>query len=127
MYPDANVVLTDLGEAQDICERNISRNSSKCSFQEFDWDDLVSAPKGHWDLVAVTDCTYNPSAYPALLNALKAVTRAGTQILLAHKYRDSSEREFFTLFCESPLYKVEQDTTLNYFSQPVRVIIARRR
>lgn len=126
LHPDAEVVLTDLGDAQGICERNIARNRSACRFSVYDWDDVQTRPPGKWDLVAVTDCTYNPSAYGPLLRALSSVTTAGTRVLLAHKYRDSSEEEFFDRFLGDSSYTALRDTTVDYYAQPVRIVVVER-
>jgi predicted nicotinamide N-methyase len=60
----AQVLLTDLSEAQEIVERNILRahaaKGSTLAFQELDWDaELPSDLSSHLDLVIAADCTYN--------------------------------------------------------------------
>jgi len=66
----AKVVLTDLPEAQDIVERNISHiqtaEGASLAFQELDWDVDVppnlQSPSSRLDLVIAADCTYNPDS-----------------------------------------------------------------
>jgi len=66
----AKVVLTDLPEAQEIVERNISRvqtaERASLAFQELDWDaelpQNLKSPSSTLDLVIAADCTYNPDS-----------------------------------------------------------------
>lgn len=68
--PGANVLLTDLGEAQEIVERNISlarfAKGASVTFQELNWDEALPAPlrneSSALDLVVAADCTYNPDS-----------------------------------------------------------------
>lgn len=65
--PDAIVLLTDLPEAQEIVEHNISQinlaKSSVLSFKTLDWDDELpqnlQSSTSPLDLVLAADCTYN--------------------------------------------------------------------
>lgn len=65
LLPNCRVVLTDLPEAQEIVEQNIStlatdlRNGSSLSFAELDWDAELPASLPGFDLVLASDCTYN--------------------------------------------------------------------
>jgi methylase of polypeptide subunit release factors len=64
---ETDVILTDLPEAQEIVERNISRahlaKESTLAFQVLDWDVELPAnlqtPSSSLDLVIAADCTYN--------------------------------------------------------------------
>ncbi|ANB14032.1 hypothetical protein AWJ20_4988 [Sugiyamaella lignohabitans] len=130
LFIDSKVILTDLEDANEICNRNIQLNIAQTNkrkrdvhnvaFQVFDWDsDETPVEKDKIDLVVVTDCTYNPSSYDSLLKALSIVTRTGTKILLAHKYRDPDEEEFFKRLT----FKKLLDTTVDYYSQSVRLLV----
>jgi methylase of polypeptide subunit release factors len=63
----STVILTDLPEAQEIVERNISQahpaNGSTLNFQVLDWEDELpqnlQSPSSHLDLITAADCTYN--------------------------------------------------------------------
>jgi hypothetical protein len=65
--PDANVILTDLPEAEEIVQRNINAASSlpggSLRFQELDWDaelpQTIQSSPHPLDLVIAADCTYN--------------------------------------------------------------------
>ena len=68
--PGAQVTLTDLAEAEEIVERNITQaqlaESATVAFRELDWDaelpDDLRAPAKKLDLVLAADCTYNPDS-----------------------------------------------------------------
>lgn len=65
----ADVLLTDLPEAQEIVESNTDRavvGDSSLRFQMLDWDielpaNLQSSPS-QYDLIVAADCTYNPDS-----------------------------------------------------------------
>ncbi|KAI1396013.1 putative methyltransferase-domain-containing protein [Hypoxylon fuscum] len=120
----ATVLLTDLPEAEERARSNIARAKSTLldrsegdpvvdlQYENLDWDDgkrgrfgpLASARA--WDLVVLSDCTYNADSQPALVGTLSAVHAAGTrhhgpahttetQVLLATKPRHDSEDALF--------------------------------
>lgn len=69
VVPNCAVHLSDLPEAREIVEKNITDyslqlgNASKLSFEELDWDHELPArlarPDSKTDLVLASDCTYN--------------------------------------------------------------------
>jgi methylase of polypeptide subunit release factors len=72
--PDAQVLLTDLPEAEEIVERNIAQtqlaHGATVAFRELDWDaelpgDLRASSQ-KLDLVLAADCTYNPDSRYAI-------------------------------------------------------------
>ncbi|ODQ66265.1 hypothetical protein NADFUDRAFT_50186 [Nadsonia fulvescens var. elongata DSM 6958] len=94
-----------------------SCDTSRVHFEELEWSSpKVPFPKkavsktgkskfsgvdtGCWDLIVVSDCTYNPDSYEILLSLLKRTASAKTRILLAHKYRHSRESQFFHMLTE---------------------------
>ncbi|KAJ8069952.1 hypothetical protein OCU04_000358 [Sclerotinia nivalis] len=101
------ILLTDLPEASEILEKNISIMASKpdtsrccsCSHQVLDWSTpLPEDVRGErWELVAVADCTYNPDVVPDLVQTLTKLRdgNKGMLILLAMKVRHDSEMVFF--------------------------------
>jgi methylase of polypeptide subunit release factors len=62
---DADVHLTDLPEAREIVQRNLSlahlAEGSTLAFQELDWEDEIptNIETARLDLVVAADCTYN--------------------------------------------------------------------
>ncbi|KAI1159724.1 putative methyltransferase-domain-containing protein [Nemania serpens] len=125
---NARVLLTDLEEAEERARSNIAKAetalalgsidgpSVNIEYENLDWDE---GREGHfgplaaatsWDLVVLSDCTYNVDSLPALvgtLSALHAVKErhrdadddgpAKSTVLLATKPRHSSEEALFGL------------------------------
>jgi hypothetical protein len=71
----ADIILTDLPEAEEIVQRNIDQatlvKDSTLRFQTLDWDDHVPKDLNNWaecphctelDLIIAADCTYNPDS-----------------------------------------------------------------
>jgi len=123
---EATILLTDLPDAEERAVANISRfqeaavgrrsgTGTQLEYGNLDWEDGrrgVFPPKVDsvsWDLVVLSDCTYNVDTLPALVQTLSALKRSsgdrGTghsadsslRILVATKERHSSERAFFDL------------------------------
>ncbi|KAF4504559.1 hypothetical protein G6O67_007999 [Ophiocordyceps sinensis] len=117
--PDAGactILMTDLEDAQDRARTNIGlveRNQSGRAgllYENLDWEDGRHGRFGpllrrrRWDLVMLSDCTYNTDTLPALVATLSAVhahnadhgdggrRAVSTKVFLATKQRHSSER-----------------------------------
>ncbi|CAK7207565.1 hypothetical protein SEUCBS139899_010375 [Sporothrix eucalyptigena] len=118
---NAMFLLTDLPEAEEHARANIARSGlSSLEYENLDWEDgrqghfgPAVAGKGDdagtvWDLVVLSDCTYNVDMLPALvetLTALPSSTTKGTKakkpsVLLARKPRHASEEALFSLMTE---------------------------
>ena len=118
LMPFSNVLLTDLPEAMDILEYNISRaqpaESSALSSAVLDWgvDLPATFAKQPYDLLLVSDCTYNPDRIPALVHTLFALTSLSetTDILISMKVRHPSEALFFDLMSDTGFVIVEKVT-----------------
>ncbi|KAK4164583.1 putative methyltransferase-domain-containing protein [Cladorrhinum sp. PSN259] len=118
--PTPQILMTDLPEAEERARANIARQPdtaipSSLDFESLDWEqgklgifrEKVQSQK--WDLVIVSDCTYNTDTLLSLVQTLSAVHRhsssseekeggkKGPKIFLATKSRHSSERQFFDL------------------------------
>ncbi|KAI1808571.1 putative methyltransferase-domain-containing protein [Daldinia bambusicola] len=123
----ATVLLTDLSEAEERARSNIARAEVALSqinpdgptvtlqYEDLDWDEgkhgrfgaLASARA--WDLIILSDCTYNVDSLPALVGTLSALHAANvkhyheaeadskTSVILATKPRHSSEQALFGL------------------------------
>ncbi|KYG50722.1 hypothetical protein M433DRAFT_76 [Acidomyces richmondensis BFW] len=104
--PDADVLLTDLPDARELVEENISRMrpaiNARVHFAELDWEDetppLWLAQRVN-DMIIVSECTYNPSTFPALVRTLAALVARSPQavIVIATKTRHAGEAEFWGL------------------------------
>lgn len=111
------ILLTDLPEASEILEKNISAMTPKsdvysCSHQVLDWSTPLSGDiRGErWELVVVADCTYNPDVVPDLVQTLTRVRDANKEVLvlLAMKVRHDSEMVFFELMEKEAFAIVER-------------------
>lgn len=114
-----NIQLTDLPEATEILERNVSHHhntnpTSKVKHQVLDWseDELPQdVATANWDLILVADCTYNPDVVPDLVKTLERVTGEKSKealICLAMKVRHESEMVFFDLMRDARYTIVEK-------------------
>lgn len=116
----AHILMTDLPEAEERARANIARQPEalaagdaapvQLDFEPLDWEDGKQAVFGEkvaaraWDLVMLSDCTYNADMLPPLVKTLTAICRhsAGrggktTEVLLATKPRHSDEKILFEL------------------------------
>lgn len=109
--PRADFVLTDLPEAVEILEHNISKarpaKSTTIRADTLNWDQPV--PKHFleepFNLILVSDCTYNSDSIPALVRTMSALTARSPSalIIVAMKVRHSSEAVFFDLMEDAGL------------------------
>lgn len=115
--PAPSVLLTDLPEATERASANIARWNASATgakaqqpphFESLDWDDGRNGVFGPlvksrpWDLVVLSDCTYNVDVLPALVGTLSALHDSNkavraeaafrTRVLLATKPRHESEK-----------------------------------
>ena len=115
-FPRTEVIMTDLPEAMSILEMNMVHtrlaNGSKLARAELDWHKAV--PKGiaerSFDLIIVSDCTYNCDSVPALIKTIAVLLRQCPEalVVIAMKIRHESELAFFDLMTEGGLAKVEK-------------------
>ncbi|EGD94130.1 hypothetical protein TESG_01655 [Trichophyton tonsurans CBS 112818] len=100
---DCSVLLTDLEEVRDIVSRNINMSNpaagSKIDFQVLDWETCIPSriSEQQYDLIVVSDCTYNSDSLPALVDTMAALVDRSPQavIIVALKRRHESETVFF--------------------------------
>ncbi|OAX82941.1 hypothetical protein ACJ72_02711 [Emergomyces africanus] len=105
IVPHCSVLLTDLEEVRDITSRNLEfatfARLSSARFQVLDWDEPVPAEIAQhgYDLIVVSDCTYNADSLPALVEILTALVQMSPSaiVLVALKKRHDSENLFFDL------------------------------
>ena len=118
MLPKCQVLLTDLQEAEEIITRNIDTStvpeSSNVSFRVLDWETPIpgSVAEQHFDLILVSDCTYNSDSIPALVRTLRDLCERspGAVAVVSMKFRHSSERIFFDLMDDSHIDVIEHTT-----------------
>ena len=111
-----DVLLSDLPDAMDILNYNVERakflfNRGNIATAVLDWDEPLPERVGKqiFDLVVVSDCTYNPDSIPALVKTLSAVAENSfdTLIVVSLKVRHDSEAIFFDLMAGSDFVEVE--------------------
>ncbi|KAI0397570.1 hypothetical protein F5Y17DRAFT_414979 [Xylariaceae sp. FL0594] len=144
----ATVLLTDLEDAEERARLNITKADATLAldhtdghkvnidYENLDWDEgregrfgpLATATP--WDLVVLSDCTYNVDSLPALVGTLSALHEmrqrhrraqkdhsAKSSVLLATKPRHSSEQALFELLDkDSWRYRVAKEIPLPSFN-----------
>lgn len=102
LVPGAKVLLTDLPEAMDVLGANVAMAAlaegavlERCVLE---WeDDLPDAvAQRTFDLLLVSDCTYNVDSLPALVRTLSRLLELSTEarVLVRMKVRHTSEGAF---------------------------------
>ncbi|KAF7548067.1 hypothetical protein G7046_g8803 [Stylonectria norvegica] len=122
---NCTILMTDLEEAEDRARANINRLEQepreseaetpvRLLYENLDWEDGRQGIFGKevqthpWDLIMLSDCTYNVDMLPALVETLSALHSSNlthavmgepftTKVFLATKPRHESERELFDL------------------------------
>lgn len=115
-----SVLLTDLPDAEEMTRLNmapysrhqkaVAHESLPLDFESLDWEDGkdgVLGPRAGstaWDLIIISDCTYNVDMLPPLVKTLSALHRSssrpgqtGPRVMLATKPRHTSEKALFYL------------------------------
>ncbi|KAI0506533.1 putative methyltransferase-domain-containing protein [Xylaria bambusicola] len=151
---NSRVLLTDLEEAEERARSNIAKAEATLAtshteganvtieYENLDWDEglegrfgpLVSATP--WDLIVLSDCTYNVDSLPALVGTLSALHTlkehhrdqenkgpAKSSVLLATKPRHSSEEALFELLDDqSWTYRVVKEIPLPKIGEEDEVV-----
>ena len=115
MLSGCKVTLTDLPVAMGILDRKVSEAriaaGSMLAKLELDWNNDVphTIRDQCFDLILVSDCTYNPDSLPALVKTLSTLmlSSPNASVIVSMKVRDSSEAIFFTLMSDAAFEVVE--------------------
>ena len=115
----SDVLLTDLPEAMEILALNIATAEKSLASETtlnrlpLDWEcPLPLAVRDRrYDLVLVSDCTYNSDSLPALVRTLSAIILQSpeTLIIVSMKVRHSSEAVFFELMLDAGTVSIGHD------------------
>lgn len=105
LFPDLNVFLTDTREAMEILKLNISQSkpAENVTLNQsiLDWTNPLPevVRKTTFDLLLVSDCTYNADSVPALVDVLSKVASHSPDVIIivSLKLRHPSEEIFFEL------------------------------
>ena len=116
--PNCNVLLTDLPEAMKILEINIKESkpkpTSSAKAMELDWDNAlpVSISEKKFDLILISDCTYNADSLPALVRTVSSLILLSktAHVIVSMKVRHDSEAVFFELMSNAGLEQIRHDT-----------------
>ncbi|RDA83052.1 hypothetical protein CP532_1450 [Ophiocordyceps camponoti-leonardi (nom. inval.)] len=117
LRPRCTVLMTDLDDAEDRARANINLLArDNLLYESLDWEDGRRGVFGPlvrsrgWDLVMLSDCTYNTDSLPALVETLSALHRLNvastdergfvSKTWIATKPRHDSERVFLTLLAD---------------------------
>ena len=118
LCPNSEVLFTDLPDAMDILNHNVNRAASVSSRSELatailDWEEPLpdSVAKQRFDLVILSDCTYNSGSIPGLVKILGSVAKTSPDavIVVSLKVRHDSEAIFFDLMADA--YFIEAEHT----------------
>ena len=116
LVPGVRTFLTDLPDAMEILSRNIqaARLADRSSLDStvLDWEapEASDALKQHFELVIVSECTYNIDSIPALVRTLSALATPSPTplILLSTKVRHDSESVFFDLMAAAGFEQIDK-------------------
>ena len=109
LFPKAKVLLTDLPDAMEILDRNMTQanRSSNLKLEKatLDWETDLPAPirKTKYDIILICDCTYNTDSIPVLVRTLSNLVAVSpdVSIIVSTKVRHSSEAIFFDLMSDA--------------------------
>lgn len=120
----SRILLTDLSDAEEVAMANIANErvrqavptdkpSIDIDFECLDWDEGkggvfgCKAQASSWDLIIISDCTYNVDMLAALVRTISELHKLsvdkgkkGSRVMLATKPRHSSEKALFGLMDE---------------------------
>lgn len=132
-YRRCDVTLTDLPSAAEIVESNLAaanlQEQSSARFEALDWDDHDASASSVWDppgdgydLILVSDCTYNWDVIPALVRTIARLAsiranraadvgsspvNSSTLTVIAMKKRHDDEDLFFDEMAKQRLQQVD--------------------
>ena len=101
-----DILLTDLPEAMGILNQNVgeARSASQCgevATKVLDWNYALPDEvfRARYDVIIVSDCTYNSDSIPALVKTMAALVEKSVDalIVVSMKIRHDSEAIFFDL------------------------------
>ena len=116
LCPTSDVLLTDLTQAMDILNHNIEHakfvsTRGKVATAVLDWDQPLpeKIAKQRYDVVMLSDCTYNPDSIPALVKTLSLVAKISPHVLIvvSLKVRHDTEAIFFDLMVDAEFFEAE--------------------
>ena len=118
--PHCYIRLTDLPEAMGLLESNVSQGryafGSRTDTSLLDWSEEIphDLQNQKYDLIIVSDCTYNCDSIPMLVNKLEALLNISPQALavVSMKTRHDSEAIFFDLMAKAGTRQLEKQEVM---------------
>ncbi|KAF2109120.1 putative methyltransferase-domain-containing protein [Lophiotrema nucula] len=124
---NADIVLTDLPEAEGIATMNLANSKSQFAlntdaiFCSLKWEDDLPFGLNQWsdyppctqlDLIVAADCTYNCDSSPALVQTMCNLIKASPQakVMIAMKVRHEDEKVFFSLMAKAGFIQTHKQT-----------------
>ncbi len=120
-FPKADVLITDILEAEEIAQHNIGMvvghpspdgSFPKIVYQNLDWEKCLpdNLRNRNLDLILVADCTYNSDVVPDLVKTLADLVKYNPEVLIlvSMKIRHCSEIVFFELMKEEKMNFLEK-------------------
>ena len=117
LCPNSEVLFTDLPDAMDILNHNVNRaesfsSRSKLATAVLDWEEPLpdSLAEQRFDLVILSDCTYNSGSIPGLVKTLGSIARTSPDavVVVSLKVRHDSEAIFFDLMADADFIEAER-------------------
>ena len=116
LYPNSEVLLTDLADGMTVLDYNISKarcanRKSRVTSAVLDWDngphETIDRAR-RFDLIVVSDCTYNADSLPALVRTIGILFEVSPAALLivSMKIRHESEAIFHDLIAGAQLEQI---------------------
>ena len=116
LCPTSDVLLTDHLEATDLLQSNLSKAKSASkeegtvATRELNWDNALpkEISKMYFDIIVVSDCTYNSDSIPALVRTLATLIKSSPDayVIVSMKRRHESEAVFFDLMSDAGFTEV---------------------
>lgn len=114
--PMTEILMTDVAEAMDLLKYNVERAKSASKKANIatailEWEEPLphEIAQSNYDLVIVSDCTYNADSIPSLVKTLTALTTRSPDalVVVSMKVRHESESVFHVLMAASQLKEVD--------------------
>ena len=110
-----NMLLTDLASAQDILDQNIQAatllegQAVECCVLDWEEELPLNVLKRSFDLILVSECTYNADSIPALVRTIRRLfgCSANPLLVIGTKIRHESEAAFHQCLAEMDIRQVE--------------------
>ena len=118
--PQCYIHLTDLPEAMGILKFNVRQgryaSESRTDTSVLDWSEEIphDLQNQKYDLIIVSDCTYNCDSIPMLVSKLEALLDVSPQALavVSMKTRHDSEAIFFDLMAKAGTRQLEKQEVM---------------